>query len=118
MSPGRSLIKTGMLTKKSNSKDEENEYQFFLFNDLLAYARPSLVGGVRLQRKLELTEMSIRPLGHKPDHSGQSRWWFEVKTPFKPFVLSCPDETESKDWYDDINMCLEDFTLRRSKLNP
>jgi hypothetical protein len=128
LATSRVLIKTGMLTKRNNSNGINNAYQFFLFNDLLAYGKPLLGGtGLALKWKLSLEELQVKALGIQTQKTGDAAsWWFCVTTPVKPLILSVtpsenfsPEraEAEGKSWLELISMWIEESLERKRSLS-
>jgi len=118
MAPGRILIKRGKIIKES-SKDKNTEYDFFLFNDAIAYAKLLPLTGVldapkyQLHRLIKIDRhlgVSQRPLNEK---SGTAYWPLQVSASQKNFVLLFKGEEERVEWKDAINQCIEDVTFRQ-----
>eukprot|EP01029_Cantina_marsupialis_P007764 TRINITY_DN187_c1_g4_i2.p1 TRINITY_DN187_c1_g4~~TRINITY_DN187_c1_g4_i2.p1 ORF type:complete len:1803 (-),score=400.90 TRINITY_DN187_c1_g4_i2:228-5636(-) len=64
--PQRRLVREGVLTKvHKEGKGRKVKYQFFLFNDLLVYAKRSIVGKLHAHQQIPLNTIRLKDI---PDH--------------------------------------------------
>lgn len=113
--PGRCFCRQGLLTKVGSKKDEQ--YDFFLFTDILVYASKRVVDGKLLvERRLNLDEtfqIQNIPPGIQAGFSISQQHQFVVISGVKSFAVYCSSENEKQDWLVDIQEAMEEMKAKR-----
>lgn len=112
--PARSFVRAGDLMKKSGRTGRAVEYRFFLFSDLLVYAKPEGSGKYRTHEELPLYQMKI--VDWYPSTQKSKQLSFDIHHPRKKFQVVCVDTTERKGWVDDIRAAITVEVERKMKL--
>lgn len=100
MSPSRVLIRQGMLIKQCRNKDVP--YEFFLFNDMLAYASKIPMSGMyKLHRTLD-----INSAFHVADDMAKNKNGFMIVSSTKSFKLIGASEEDKANWLKDLTNCM------------
>jgi hypothetical protein len=116
LAPGRLLLHQGPLTKKSRGGD--NIYDFFLFNDMLAYARRNPLGQRwSLHRKISVDgNFSVKALTHGTSYAGTPVAPFQVMSSQKSMEVYAGSEADKVQWLDALHLCVEEHQLKRRAL--
>eukprot|EP00474_Spongospora_subterranea_P001508 CRZ01966.1 hypothetical protein [Spongospora subterranea] len=111
LTPSRRLIRTGSLTKVCRSKKQVRE--FFLFNDLLVYARnaPGTSHGLLLNRQIPI-DSSFEVLDAP---STGLKFPFEIRSRIKSFTVLAPSHTDKVEWLLRIIDCMQEFQGRTTR---
>jgi hypothetical protein len=96
LDPARSFVWKGILLKKSNSTGRSGYYMFFLFSDVLIYAKEIADKSYKIHGELPLTLIKIVDW-FPPSQKSRDRI-FEVRHPRKSFQLFCSCVSEKKEW--------------------
>lgn len=107
--PSRIFIMQGPLTKFSRN-DQPTLYEFFLFNDMLAYASLRADGKFKLKHKLMINEAF-------GVDSVQSDLTFSVKSQEKTFKVSAPDEAKKRNWVRALEDCANGVKAKKRSPN-
>ena len=100
LDPARSFLRAGTLLKKSARTGRSISYRFYLFSDVLLYAKEDTDGRFNIHEELPLHLLKIVdwfPPSHK-----HRKVAFEVSHPRKSFAVLCPNAKERKAWVRDI----------------
>lgn len=99
ITPSRKFVRRGPLIKKCRAKDEE--YEFFLFNDLLIYAsRVPMSKMFNLHRMIEINS------AFKVDHNVDSPTEFTIISPAKIFKVIGVNEEDKAQWLRALTNCM------------
>ena len=112
--PARSFIRYGNLFKKSGRTGRAVEYRFFLFSDILVYAKPESSGRYKIHEELPLFQMKV--VDWYPSTQKSRQRSFDIHHPRKKFQVLCSDGIERKSWVDDIRTAITDEVERKMKL--
>ena len=117
--PGRSFCKEGHLLKKSHRLGRNTAYHFFLFSDLLVYAKPASVAPgeelyFNIHEVLSLPVMKV--VDWYPNGKKQTDKNFTIHHPRKSFTVVCATVQERKDWVAAISRGIR-VVHRRMALN-
>jgi len=99
ITPSRKFVRRGPLIKKCRAKDEE--YEFFLFNDLLIYA-----SRVPMSRMFNLHRMIEINSAFKVDHNVDSPTEFTIICPAKIFRVFGVNEEDKAQWLRALTNCM------------
>jgi Sec7 domain/PH domain len=114
--PTRTFVQEGHLLKKSHRVGRSStRYHFFLFSDLLIYAKPcSAAPGEELffviHEVLSLPTMKI--VDWYPRAKKNTDRSFTIHHPRKSFTVVCDSVDERKKWVDAIRKCIRDSYIR------
>ena len=112
--PARTYIRSGDLSKKSGRTGRSVEYRFFLFSDILVYAKPDVSGKYKIHEELPLYQMKV--VDWYPSTQKSRQRSFDIHHPRKKFQVLCSDADERKSWVDDIRMAIAFEVERKMKL--
>ena len=123
--PTRTFLREGNIMKRSNRSKRETEYRFFLFSDILVYAKkikssssePSLsiqsTPKYRIHEELPLILMKVvdwfPPNMKKQDATRAIQFYH----PRKMFMALCSDNKERKSWVTDIREAIDKELQRK-----
>lgn len=107
--PGRVCVKKGVLTKVS-SNQKRVDYTFFLMNDMLIYASEGINSKYKVHRVVHLSLVRFVDI---PNKGGEL--FLKVVSPQKSFTLVFKDETEKKEWLDQLTRCATEVRQKRLK---
>ncbi len=119
--PTRSFVREGNMMKRSNRSKRITEYRFFLFSDILIYAKkikssrsdPSCGSIYRIHEELPLIRMKVIdwfPPDMKKEDSARA---IQFHHPRKMFMAFCSDTMERKSWVDDIREAIDKELQRK-----
>lgn len=112
--PTRYFVKDGELVKRCNRTGRSVKYTFFLFSDVLVYARKS--GSMfRIHGELPLHLMKIMDLSTGSEKKKHSRS-FHLIHPRKSFVVFAKTEDEKGDWLKTINIAIGREVRRKARI--
>lgn len=116
LAPGRLLIKQGPLMKKARNADYQ--YEFFLFNDMLAYAAKNpITKKYKLHRKIDINDgFSVSLQSHMENRQGEEVPGFGINSPQKSFLVYAANDQERQEWLAALQNCVEDYEMRRKLL--
>lgn len=101
--PGRELVRQGTLIKRCRKRDQE--YTFFLFNNLIAYAsrKSSLAtqGKYKLHRRIDIDARFSVEEFEEPNLYG-----FTLVSASKSFVVFSTSQEEQQSWINSIKQCI------------
>lgn len=108
--PERTFVREGHLTKLS-SANKQQIYRFFLFTDLILYAREQFQK-LKLHKVVHLsmcrlTDIVDRPLSADAQSQPTLRHAFKIVSPQKTFTVMAPNAQEKKAWMADIEKQIE-----------
>ena len=118
----RTFIKYDMLTKRSR-KDESERYHFFLFSDLLVYAKDGTVSRYKLQRKIPIDKVfqlvdiqddRINPFD--PNIKAQVVHLLEIVNSVKSITVEFNSLDSKNEWIEALVSCA--LGIRAKKDNP
>lgn len=100
---GRYLVRKGTLTKKCRSKDQD--YEFFLFNDMLVYGSKATGSRkLRVHKMLAIdAAFTVTDLPPKPSIKQD----FAIQCTGKSFVVTAASQQEKNQWVQDLAVCCE-----------
>jgi hypothetical protein len=102
--PARAFIRSGELLKKSGRTGKSVEYRFFLFSDILVYAKSEGTGKLHIHEELPLYQMKV--VDWYPSTQKSRQRAFDIHHPRKKFTVLCPDENVRKSWVEDIRKAI------------
>lgn len=113
--PSRTFFKAGYLTKKSHRLGRSTMYHFFLFSDLLLYAKPAAVSPgeelyFTIHEVLSLHMMKI--VDWYPNGKKQTDKNFTIHHPRKSFTVVCSTVEERKEWVTTIRRHIQEAQRR------
>eukprot|EP00535_Pseudo-nitzschia_heimii_P010479 CAMPEP_0197194342 /NCGR_PEP_ID=MMETSP1423-20130617/29079_1 /TAXON_ID=476441 /ORGANISM="Pseudo-nitzschia heimii, Strain UNC1101" /LENGTH=171 /DNA_ID=CAMNT_0042647757 /DNA_START=28 /DNA_END=539 /DNA_ORIENTATION=+ len=123
--PTRRFLREGYVTKRSNRSRRDVEYRFFLFSDLLIYAkkvkpshsrsRSSLQSPAqyRIHEELPLILMKVVDWFPPDLKKEDSKRAIQFYHPRKNFFVLCSDHEERKSWVTDIRQAIDKELERR-----
>jgi len=111
--PARSFIREGDLIKKSNRTGRSATYRFFLFSDVLIYAKKAPHSKYKIHEQLPLHLIKIVDIeGTKK----QVQRTFEIRHPRKSFLVMTADARERDTWVDMIQTTARADLERKARL--
>ncbi|CAJ0953904.1 unnamed protein product, partial [Mesorhabditis belari] len=108
---GRALLAEGVLLKMCRKKIKERK--FFLFNDMLVYAK---IAGHELyyaQRTIPLKTLDVEDVIDTFKDTLKHAWI--VKSPEKSFVLIAENEDEKQHWFLNLKACIRLLRINKEK---
>lgn len=99
--PTRTFIREGELLKRNNRSGRFVLYQFFLFSDLLIYAKESSHGDFKIHGQLPLYLMNVKDVRDKK-RNGKTLYCFQIQHPKKGFLVVAPNAKCKSRWIKDI----------------
>jgi hypothetical protein len=112
--PARSFLRAGNLIKKSSRTGRSIAYRFYLFSDVLLYAKEDVDGRFNVHEELPLHLLKVIDW-FPPSHKNR-RVMFEVSHPRKSFFVLCPSAMERKSWVRDIKAAVQLEMDRKVKM--
>ena len=105
--PVRYFIREGCLLKQANRSGRFVEYRFFLFSDMLVYARRLGNPGVyKIHGELQLILMKVVDW-FPPEMKKESKRAFQIYHPRKKFMVFCSNGKERKSWVREIRAAID-----------
>ena len=122
LQPGRKLLKSGPLLKRSiQNINNENVYMFFLCTDCLLYAKviKSFANDKKIRYKLHQKipinqQFLIYSLGllHS-SYDNQLRYYLLIKSSIKTFHIAAANEYMAMEWFEALTDVADDYKLRQ-----
>eukprot|EP00977_Amphora_coffeiformis_P013095 scaffold3361_cov166-Amphora_coffeaeformis.AAC.6 len=112
--PARNFIRSGDLFKKSGRTGRAVDYRFFLFSDILVYAKPEASGRYKIHEELPLYQMKV--VDWYPSTQKSRQRSFDIHHPRKKFQVICADANERQSWVSDIRSAITFEVERKMKL--
>lgn len=112
ISPSRRFIRQGAMSKQCRNKQQP--YEFFLFNDLIAYALVLPGDRFRLHRAIQID--SSFSITDRPAHTVQDvtkRFGFMINNSNKSFVVYVASDQDKTKWMKDIEGSMEEVQKMR-----
>jgi hypothetical protein len=113
--PSRAFCKEGYLLKKSHRMGRTSKYHFFLFSDLLIYAKPAVVAPGEELYYLIHEVLALPPMNVVDWFPGSKRSTeksFSIHHPRKSFTVVCDTVDERKGWVDAIRKFIRESQRR------
>ncbi|KAL3922808.1 MAG: hypothetical protein SGILL_002004 [Bacillariaceae sp.] len=105
--PNRSFVKQGNLLKRANRSGRCAEYQFYLFSDVLIYAKKiSGSDKYRIHEELPLILMKVVDW-FPPELKKESKVGIQIYHPRKKFLVLCSSTEERKSWVSAIRASID-----------
>jgi hypothetical protein len=105
--PTRTFVRQGDMLKKANRSGRCAEYRFFLFSDVLIYAKKqSNSQKLRIHEELPLILMKVVDW-FPPEQKKEAQLGIQIYHPRKKFVAFCSSQDERKLWVKDIRKSIE-----------
>jgi len=105
--PTRKFLRQGNLLKRANRSGRLSEYQFFLFSDMLIYAK-KVSGSSQYKIHEELPLILMKVVDWFPrDMKREAKRGFEVYHPRKKFMVYCTSQEERKSWVHSIRSAID-----------
>ena len=105
--PLRSFLREGNLLKRANRSGRSVEYRFFLFTDLLIYAKQiGSSDAYKIHEELPLILMKVVDWW-PPDQKKESDRAFQIYHPRKKFMVLCSTREERKSWVTAIRTAID-----------
>lgn len=105
--PNRLFVRSGNLMKRSNRSGRCTEYYFFLFSDVLLYAK-QIPGTSRYRIHEELPLIMMKVVDwFPPELKKESKAGIQIYHPRKKFLVFCSSTEERKSWVTDIRGSIE-----------
>jgi hypothetical protein len=111
--PGRLFIRQGNLLKRANRSGRCVEYRFFLFSDMLIYAKK--IGGssqYHIHEELPLILMKVVDW-FPPDLKKESKRAFQIFHPRKNLLVLCASKEERASWVNAIRTAVDQELERK-----
>jgi Sec7 domain/Guanine nucleotide exchange factor in Golgi transport N-terminal/PH domain len=100
--PNRTFVRQGDLLKRANRSGRCVQYRFFLFSDVLIYAkRVSASQKFRIHEELPLILMKVVDW-FPPEMKKEAKMGIQFYHPRKKFLVFCSSQDERKSWVADI----------------
>lgn len=112
--PARSFRRSGDLVKKSSRTGRSTPYRFFLFSDVLLYAKEEADGRFKIHEELPLHLLKI--IDWFPPTQKNGKLMFEVNHPRKTFFVICKSADERKSWVVDVKSAMNVEMERKMKV--
>jgi brefeldin A-inhibited guanine nucleotide-exchange protein len=103
--PARAFHRAGNLVKKSARTGRSTTYRFYLFSDVLLYAKEDPDGRFVVHEELPLHLLKI--IDWFPPSQKNRKVMFEVVHPRKSFFVLCSSSKERKSWVKDIKAAVQ-----------
>ena len=107
--PNRSFVRQGNMLKRANRSGRFVEYRFFLFSDILIYAKKipgSQSNMYRIHEELPLILMKVVDF-FPPEMKKESKLGIQVYHPRKKFLVVCSTHEERKSWVTDLRESID-----------
>lgn len=112
--PTRFFLREGDLNKRGNRTGRCTKYRFFLFSDVLIYAKASAGDDYKIHEELPVHLMKITDWF--PDKRQQMKTAFRIHHPRKSFIVFCESVEERQEWVKDIRRSIEEEVGRLTYL--
>jgi len=113
--PTRFFLREGDLVKRGNRTGRSTKYRFFLFSDVLIYAKASASSDdFKIHEELPLHLMKITDWF--PDKRQQMKTAFRVHHPRKSFIVFADSVEDRQNWVKDIRRAIEEEVERLTYL--
>eukprot|EP00934_Nitzschia_sp_Nitz4_P009320 Nitzschia sp. Nitz4//scaffold129_size63868//7961//13582//NITZ4_006194-RA/size63868-processed-gene-0.27-mRNA-1//1//CDS//3329534890//9310//frame0 len=110
--PTRVLLRSGNLMKRANRSGRLTEYRFFLFSDLLIYAK-KIPGGTQFKIHEELPLMLMKIVDWFPaEQKREAKRGFQVYHPRKTFIVLASSREERGSWVSSLRGAIEKEVTR------
>ena len=110
--PSRTFIRHDDLIKQANTTGRRVEYRFFLFSDMLIYAKQiSKSAFFKVHEELPLVQMKVIDWFPPDAKGGQRR--FDIFHPRKKVVVLCTNRDEKRVWVDAIRSAIDKEVKRK-----
>jgi brefeldin A-inhibited guanine nucleotide-exchange protein len=111
--PSRSFVRQGNLLKRANRSGRCIEYQFYLFSDVLIYAKKmSGSDKYRIHEELPLILMKVVDW-FPPELKKESKLGIHIYHPRKKFLVLCASAQERKSWVTALRASIDKELERR-----
>jgi hypothetical protein len=105
--PTRTFVRQGDLQKKANRSGRCVEYRFFLFSDVMIYAKKQPNSQkFRIHEELPLILMKVVDW-FPPDQKKEARLAIQIYHPRKKFIFFCSSQDERESWVVDIHKSID-----------
>jgi hypothetical protein len=106
--PTRSFLRQGNLLKRANRSGRCAEYRFFLFSDMLIYAKklPGSTNKYKIHEELPLILMKVVDW-FPPELKKEVKRAFQIYHPRKTFLVFGSSNEERKSWVTDIRSAID-----------
>lgn len=116
--PTRTFVKEGNMIKRANRSGKNVEYRFFLFSDLLIYAKQKKSPSsspiqYRIHEELPLILMKVIDWFPPSMKTGESKRAIQFYHPRKSFLVLCKSTEERDSWVSDIRGAIEKELKRK-----
>jgi len=114
--PTRTFLREGSIMKRANRSGRDVEYRFFLFSDLLIYAKKIKASSsgssqsqtiYRIHEELPLILMKVVDWFPPKMKKEESKRAIQIYHPRKIFLVLCRDNEERKSWVTDIRQAID-----------
>lgn len=117
--PTRTFLREGNILKRANRSGRDVEYRFFLFSDILIYAKKIKLSSsgsssslqsatkYRIHEELPLILMKVVDWFPPEMRKEESKRAIQFYHPRKIFLVFCSDHEERKSWVTDIRQAIE-----------
>jgi hypothetical protein len=112
--PARAFRRAGNLLKKSARTGRSITYRFYLFSDVLLYAKQDPDGRFVVHEELPLHLLKV--VDWFPPSNKNRKVMFEVSHPRKSFFVLCSSAKERKSWVKDIKGAVQLEMDRKMKI--
>mmetsp|Transcript_11009 Transcript_11009/g.27022 ORF Transcript_11009/g.27022 Transcript_11009/m.27022 type:complete len:1420 (+) Transcript_11009:152-4411(+) len=114
--PMRKFLFQDTLTKISDRNSKSEEYDFFLFSDILVYAKAKGKGQFAVHQVLHLSLARIVDIEKPHTFKGLTyNFIFKVKSPQKIFLIACANAAQKSKWVTGIVKAIEAVMKRRQQ---
>jgi len=114
--PTRYFLKEGILSKKCNRSGRNVKYTFFLFSDMLIYAREN-GEQFKIHGELPLHLMKIISISGTGNKKSQTqKRSFHIIHPRKSFLVFCVSAEEKNEWLKEVNAAIEREVKRMARI--
>lgn len=103
--PARAFHRAGSLLKKSARTGRSINYRFYLFSDVLLYAKEESDGRFTVHEELPLHLLKV--VDWFPPSQKNRKVMFEVSHPRKSFFVLCSSAKDRKSWVKDIKAAVQ-----------
>lgn len=113
VAPHRVLIRWGEWMKKETDKNVL--MNFFLFNDMIAYASTPIIGFSKFGPAVKIPidqSFSVQQMPHIVT-SRVTRYFIQIRSAQESFEIYTEDEEQCQDWVKDFSTCVIDQSFRR-----
>jgi len=117
--PTRTFLREGNILKRTNRSGRDVEYRFFLFSDVLIYAKKikssseQAATKYRIHEELPLILMKVVDWFPPQMRKEESKRAIQFYHPRKMFLVLCKDHNERKSWVADIRQAIDKELQRK-----